>query len=233
MQKNDLIKNSIVKTILLCGGKGERLYPLTSDIPKPLVKINEKSILSHIIDHLAKFNMTDLIILTGYKSDKIESYISEKYSKANIQIIDSGDADIIQRLKDALPYIEGDFMVLYGDTISNIDISDLRQFHRLSKYPVTMAVWPLISQFGIVDINDKGGVVGFKEKPKLDKWINIGYFYFNYNMLHMIKEASSFSEFLEQIASKGILGAYKHEGIHITINTVKELSEAQKNITNI
>ena len=52
-------------------------------------------------------------------------------------------------------------------------------------------------------------------------------------MLELIKEASSFSRFLEKIASKGMLGAYKHEGIHITINTVKELSEAQKNITNI
>ena len=231
MPKNKSENN--IKVVLLCGGKGERLYPLTNDIPKPLVKIKEKSILSHIIDHLFKFNMTDLVILTGYKSDKIESYIDEKYSSANIQIIDSGDVDIIQRLKDALPYIEGDFMVLYGDTISNIDISNLKQFHRLSKYPVTMAVWPLISQFGIVDINDKGGVAGFKEKPKLDKWINIGYFYFNHNMLHMIKEASSFSQFLEKIASKGMLGAYKHQGIHITVNTIKELSEAQKNITKI
>ena len=149
MPKNKSENN--IKVVLLCGGKGERLYPLTNDIPKPLVKIKEKSILSHIIDHLFKFNMTDLVILTGYKSDKIESYIDEKYSSANIQIIDSGDVDIIQRLKDALPYIEGDFMVLYGDTISNIDISNLKQFHRLSKYPVTMAVWPLISQFGIVD----------------------------------------------------------------------------------
>ena len=233
MQKNNLVKNSIAKVILLCGGKGERLYPLTSDIPKPLIKINEKSILSHIIDHLAKFNMNDLIILTGYKSDKIESYIDEKYSKANIQIIDSGDVDIIQRLKDALHYIEGDFMVLYGDTISNIDISNLKKFHSSSRYPVTMAVWPLISQFGIVDIDERGGVLGFKEKPKLDKWINIGYFYFNNNMSYMIKESSSFSQFLEKIASMGMLGAYKHEGIHITINTVKELSEAQKNITKI
>ena len=98
--------NNNIKTILLCGGKGERLYPLTSDIPKPLVKIKDKSILSHIIDHLFKFDMNDLIILTGYKSEKIKSYVEEKYVNSNIQIIDSGDVDIIQRIKDALPYID-------------------------------------------------------------------------------------------------------------------------------
>ena len=233
MQKNNHIKKSTIKVILLCGGKGERLYPLTNDTPKPLVKIQDKSILAHIIDRLAKFHMNDLMILTGYKSNKVEGYIKEKYEKSNIQLIDSGDVDIIQRLKDALPYIDGDFMVLYGDTISNINISNLIKFHNLSNYPVTMAVWPLISQFGIVDIDDNDGVLGFKEKPKLDKWINIGYFYFNHNMSNLIKEASSFSQFLEKIASEGFLGAFKHEGIHITVNTVKELSEAQKNINNI
>jgi glucose-1-phosphate cytidylyltransferase len=225
--------NNNIKTILLCGGKGERLYPLTSDIPKPLVKIKDKSILSHIIDHLFKFDMNDLIILTGYKSEKIKSYVEEKYVNSNIQIIDSGDVDIIQRIKDALPYIDNDFMLLYGDTISNINITNLKNFHSTSDYPVTMTVWPLVSQFGIVDIDNKGGVLGFKEKPKLDKWINIGYFYFDNQMKDMIKNSLSFSQFLEKIAGKKMLGAYKHEGIHITVNTVKELSEAKKNISNI
>ena len=124
-------------------------------------------------------------------------------------------------------------MLLYGDTISNINIDNLTQFHRLSDHEVTMSVWPLISQFGIVEIDNKGTVLGFKEKPKLDKWINIGYFYFNHSVFDMIKESSSFAKLLENFASQGMLGAYKHEGIHITVNTVKELSEAEKNISNI
>ena len=78
-----------------------------------------------------------------------------------------------------------------------------------------------------------GAVYGFKEKPKLDKWVNIGYFYFNRSVFDRIKESSSFAELLEDFAAQRILGAYKHEGIHITINTVKELAEAEKNIFNI
>ena len=74
----------------MCGGKGERLYPLTHDIPKPLVEIKEKPILSHIIEHLEKYNMTDLIILTGYNPDKISRYINKNHCSNNIRIIDSG-----------------------------------------------------------------------------------------------------------------------------------------------
>ena len=222
-----------IKAVLLCGGKGERLYPLTDSTPKPLVKIKHKPILSYIIDHLEKYSIADLIILTGYKSHKVESYISEYYENTSIQIIDSGDVDMIKRIQDALHFIDGDFMLLYGDTISNINIENLIQFHRLSKHQVTMSVWPLISQFGIVEIDNKGAVLGFKEKPKLDKWINIGYFYFNHSVSEDIKESSSFANLLANLASQGKLGAYKHEGIHITVNTVKELSDAEKNISNI
>jgi len=174
MRKNNF--NEVVKVVLLCGGKGERLYPMTSNLPKPLVKIKEKPILSYIIDHLNKYNLRNLLILTGYKSEKILEYVNEKYENSNILTLKSGDIDIIERIKGALPYINSDFMVLYGDTISNIDIDKLIRFHKSSDYPVTMAVYPLVSQFGVVEIDKKGTVQGFKEKPKLDKWINIGYF---------------------------------------------------------
>ena len=231
MQINNPSKK--LKAVLLCGGKGERLYPLTDKTPKPLVNIKEKPILSYIIDHLFKYSITDLIILTGYKSNKIKGYVSKNYPSSNIQIIDSGYVDIIKRIQDALHFIDDDFILLYGDTISNIDIDKLIKFHQSSDHQVTISVWPLISQFGIVEIDNMGTVYGFKEKPKLDKWINIGYFYFNHSVFDRIKESSSFAELLEDFAAQRILGAYKHEGIHITINTVKELAEAEKNIFNI
>jgi glucose-1-phosphate cytidylyltransferase len=222
-----------LRAVLLCGGKGERLYPLTEKTPKPLVKINSKPILSYIIEHLKKYKIMDLIILTGYKSNKIKSYIEMNYQKSKMQIIDSGEVDIIERIKDALHFIDDDFLLLYGDTISNINIDNLINFHRLSNHQVTMSVWPLVSQFGVVEIDSKGSVLGFKEKPKLDKWINIGYFYFNKSVFNKIKKSTSFADLLEDLAHEGILGAFKHEGIHITVNTIKELTEAEKNISNI
>jgi len=221
-----------LKVILLCGGKGERLYPLTNDIPKPLLKIKDKPILSYIIEHLAKYDLHDLVITTGYKADRISDFIYKNYSESGFKLVDSGDVDIIKRIQDAMAD-DNDFMVLYGDTISNIQIDELVRYHRSNDKPATMTVWQLRSQFGIVDLGEDGEVLGFQEKPKLDKWINIGYFLFSHELKSMIQDYYSFEGFLKAISEKRMLNAFKHEGIHITINTLKELSEAEQNIDRI
>jgi len=231
MQNNEMKEK--LKVVVLCGGKGERLRPLTKNIPKPLIEIKSRPILSYIIEHLDRHHLTDLIVLTGYKSEKISYYIKNNFDSSHIETVDSGDVDIIQRIRDALPSIDGDFMVLYGDTISDVDISSLMECHHASSHLATMTVWPLVSQFGVVEVNSSGTVVEFKEKPRLDKWINIGYFYFDSSVAKMMNQYSSFADLLEGMADKRILGAFKHEGIHITVNTVKELTDAEKNITNI
>ena len=96
-----------------------------------------------------------------------------------------------------------------------------------------MTVWQLRSQFGIVDLGEQGEVQGFQEKPKLDKWINIGYFYFKQELKEMLGEYDSYAEFLNVLAERRLLNAFRHEGIHITVNTLKELSEAESNIERI
>ena len=222
-----------LKIILLCGGKGERLYPLTNDIPKPLLKIRDKPILSYIIEHLAKYDLKDLIITTGYKAERISDFIQENYSGSGFRIVDSGDVDIINRIQDSITDVDGDFMVLYGDTISNIEINELVRFHQSNEKPATMTVWQLRSQFGIVDLGEQGEVQGFQEKPKLDKWINIGYFYFKQELKEILGEYDSYAEFLNVLAERRLLNAFRHEGIHITVNTLKELSEAERNIERI
>jgi len=222
-----------LKIVILCGGKGERLYPLTNNIPKPLLKIKERPILSYIIEHLSKYDLQELIIATGYKSNKIFEYIENYYPGSNYRLVDSGDVDIVKRIQDCERYIDSDFMVLYGDTISNINIHDQIAFHDINDRPATMAVWPMQSQFGMVDLTDDCNVIEFKEKPKLDKWINIGYFYFKYKMMEMIKKYDSYAVLLRDMAKQQILNAYKHDGIHITVNTLKELADAEKSIVEI
>ena len=222
-----------LEIILLCGGKGERLYPLTNDIPKPLLKIRDKPILSYIIEHLAKYDLQDLIITTGYKAERISDFIQENYSGSGFRVVDSGDVDIINRIQDSMTDVDGDFMVLYGDTIANIKIDELVSFHQSNEKPATMTVWQLRSQFGIVDLGQKDEVQGFQEKPKLDKWINIGYFYFKQELKEMLGEYDSYAEFLNVLVERRLLNAFRHEGIHITVNTLKELSEAERNIERI
>ena len=221
------------KAIILCGGKGERLRPLTNNIPKPLIKIKNEAILSHIVRHLKMNDINDFIFATGYKSETIEKYLKNERKDISFEISNSGDVDIIKRIQDAGSLINGDFLVLYGDTLSDIDIKKLIQDHNMKDQTVTMAVWPLQSQFGLVEIDSNGKVLSFVEKPILNKWINIGYFYFNHEMLELTYEYKKFADFLKALAIKNLLNAFRHRGIHITVNTVEELNKAENNIEKI
>jgi glucose-1-phosphate cytidylyltransferase len=84
-----------------------------------------------------------------------------------------------------------------------------------------------------VDVSDDGKVLDFQEKPVLDKWINIGYFYFKNEMKEKINKFDKFEVFLKDLANQKILNVYKHSGLHITINTLKELADAEKSIVEI
>ena len=222
-----------VTVLILCGGKGERLRPLTHNIPKPLIRVNKKPILSYIFDHLTKYNLNDFVIATGYKSHKIEDYLQQMKPKFRYRIVDSGDVDIIQRIKDASVYIKNDFMVLYGDTISDIDISNLIKFHRSHNNLITITVWPLKTQFGLVEISEDSHVISFQEKPILGKWINIGYFYFNFEMMQMINQYDTFEELLIASSKQKLLSAYKHNNMHLTINNLSELNEADEELNKL
>ena len=96
-----------------------------------------------------------------------------------------------------------------------------------------MAVWPLEIPYGLVDIVEDGTVESFAEKPTLDKWINIGYFYINISYRDFILSHNCFESFLLDAANRKSINAYKYQGLHITVNTLSELEEAQSNIKNI
>jgi glucose-1-phosphate cytidylyltransferase len=95
---------------------------------------------------------------------------------------------------------------------------------------MTVTSYPLQSPFGILEINEEGRTVAFAEKPTLDKWINIGYFYFSKEASQLIKRHKTFIELLHDGIERGDLYSFRHKGVHITVNTIKELHDAEKNI---
>ena len=132
--------SDLPEAIILCGGKGERLRPITDDVPKPLVKINNKPILHYVIEHLKQFDIRNINIASGNKSSVLKKYFSENSYNVSIKIHNSGDVDIIKRIQDILVTVQKDVIVLYGDTILNVDINDLISHHRKSSKEITMTV---------------------------------------------------------------------------------------------
>lgn len=228
---NENISN--LDVIILCGGKGERLRPITESIPKPMVEIKGQPILSYILAYLQFEGIKKIHTATGYKHQIVHDYVDNYVTPMTVKTVFSGNADIIKRIKDAGESISGDFLVLYGDTISDVNVNELIKFHGEAGLKATMTVWPMRSQFGLVEFDENGKVHSFLEKPILDKYMNIGYFYFNHEILKIMDDYDDWEVFLYEMVRMGILAAFKHEGLHITVNTVEELSLAEKNIVNI
>jgi len=84
-----------------------------------------------------------------------------------------------------------------------------------------------------LEISDNGKVASFVEKPVLDKWINIGYFYFSSRIMGKVRKHKHFLDFLHETIHENRLYSYKHRGVHITVNTIKELRDAESNITQL
>ena len=219
--------------IILCGGKGLRLRPITKDIPKPLVMLNDKPILQYILNQFIKYRFNKFLIATGYKSNKIKNFLKNNFQTLDYKIINSGDVDILTRIKDCIKIIDDDFILSYGDTISNIDLNKLIKFHSDNVNFVTVTSFPIKIPFGVMEIDKNSFVKSFTEKPTLDSVMNIGYFYFSKKYHDLFFKYNSFIEILSYLSRQNKLKAFNHSGIHITINTIAELEYANNNIKKI
>jgi glucose-1-phosphate cytidylyltransferase len=226
------MKYNDVKVLMLCGGKGERLSPLTDKIPKPLIPISGTPILTHLITYFERFGFKKFVIAAGYRSARIFEFFEKNHRKLNVEIIDSGDVDIIKRIQDSALCISDDFIVCYGDTLADVDLNKMIDYHHSHDGILTVTSYPLQSSFGILDIGETGKVRSFMEKPVLDKWINIGYFYFSKECVRHINDSSSFVDFLKTRIARGEMYSFQHKGIHITVNTITELRDAENNIAS-
>jgi len=224
------IKNNL-SVIILCGGEGQRLRPLTKKIPKPLIKIRNKAIIEYIINHFHRHKINNIIIATGYKDKLIKKFIKKKYKSKKIQVINTGlKTGILGRIKKIEKYSKQNIILCYGDTLLDINVNKLITFYLKNQTKFLISSYELQSSFGILNINEKNFVTNFREKPRLGVWFNVGYFLFSKNYFKVIKKFEKFENFLFYLVKKKLLKAFKHIGKHITVNTVYELEEAKTQI---
>lgn len=219
-----------ITAVILCGGKGERLRPYTETIPKSLVELNGKPILFHLMQYLAWHGISDFVLCTGHKAEMIQSFVEHSAPKARrIVCVESGDSTMTTRLLRAEPHIPGRFLICYGDTLANVDLPALVAQHEAAHPTMTMTVFPLQSAYGIVDM-EEDRVTRFREKPRLPYWINIGFMICDREAFRYIRPEDDMPEFLDKLVASKQLMAFRHEGRHLTINTPKELRQAEVEI---
>ena len=221
-----------MKVVILAGGLGTRLSEYTHSIPKPMIDINRKPMIYHIMKHYANYGFKDFYLALGYKGNVIKKFFKKNSFGWNIHLVDTGKNTMTGgRLKRLQKYLSNDtFMMTYGDGLSNINLKKLLRFHKKNKKLVTVTAVRPPARFGVLKF--KGILVNyFKEKSKLDEgWINGGFFVMEAKFLKFIKNDSTYLERepLEKTSQKKQLIAFKHYGFWQCVDTKRDLDKVKK-----
>jgi glucose-1-phosphate cytidylyltransferase len=219
-----------MQVVILAGGFGTRLSEETDIIPKPMVRIGNVPILRHIMNYYVKFGHSDFIVALGYKAEVIIEYfeqvaLGEKDLPWSVQLVDTGlstgTGGRIKRLQNKL---DEEFMLTYGDGLSDVNLDLLLDFHRNSKRIATLTAVKPPPRFGTIEVSN-GVVTNFAEKdPKHASWINGGFFCLKKEICDFIEgDLTSFeSEPLNQLVSINELGAYEHSGWWQPMDTLRD-----------
>jgi len=225
-----------MKTVILAGGLGTRISEETADKPKPMVLVDDKPIIWHVMDIYARQGFKDFVIATGYKSEVISNWVEEEQDislkELSIEILDTGlGTQTAGRIRRCLEFIdEKEIMVTYGDGLGNVNINSLIQFHRShGKIATVTAVRPP-ARFGFLH-SENGIVTEFGEKNQADAgWINGGFFVLNQEVLNYLKNDSDPFEAtsLPALVKEKSLMAFHHEGFWQPMDTLREKNELSR-----
>lgn len=232
-----------MKVIIVAGGRGERLKPLTDRLPKPLLKVGGIPILLHVINFFKKNKMTDFIFALSYKSEKITSYFREgKKWGVKIRYLLPKDTSLgtAGDITAARNFIKDTFIVSYGDILRELDVSRVIESHKKNKAFGTIVIYKNKNKNpkSIIRFNESGRVLEFLERPKIHEtkqsevWSNGSFYIFEPQIFDYIPVEKK-SDFAYDIFPKIIfLGksvyAYKQKGFFIDIGSKKKLEFARR-----
>ncbi len=220
-----------MKAILLSGGLGKRLRPITDYIPKALVPIDNTPIIEWQIKYFKKFGIKEFVICAGYKSDHIVHYLDSKDFGVDIKYsIEKTPLGTGGAIRKAQKYIDSDsFYVINGDVITNLDL------RKLKKYPNAIAVIPLRTSFGLVHINDSK-VQKFKEKPEISHiWMNAGVYHLSSEISRDLPRVGNIEKTTFPVLSKkGNLRGVKYQNVFWhSIDSHKDIEECVDDMRSI
>lgn len=221
-----------MKVVILAGGLGTRISEVTGDKPKPMVPIDGKPILWHIMSIYAQQGLNDFVIATGYKGEVISQWIDSLETNWNIAAVDTGlKTQTGGRIKKCMDLYPGErILATYGDGVGNINIKHLLTFHESHGKLATLTAVHPPARFGYLDVVN-GQVLHFGEKNQSGAgWINGGYFVLEPQVSGYVNAYSEPFETgaLPKLAGEGELMAFEHGGFWQPMDTLREMQDLEK-----
>jgi len=239
------------KVIIIAGGKGERLRPLTNKIAKPMVKVGGKSVLEHNLDLFKKYGFTEFIFALCYLPETITSYFGDG-KKFGVSIdytfekpeVPLGTAGAVTLAKDK---ISDTFIVTYGDSIRVLDVKAMLDYHKKKGAFATIGVYKRLGPDpkSTILFSDEGRIKEFKERPSPDDikgdfvWSNAAFYIFEPVIFDYIKESETVDPdligvdfgkdvFPAVLADKKEIYAFPMEGYFVDIGNIEKLEKANR-----
>jgi glucose-1-phosphate cytidylyltransferase len=215
-----------------------------------MIEVGGKPVLWHIMKNFSSFGLKEFIVCTGYRGEVIKDYFLNYEARMNdftahlgassqieyhgghdesdwkVTVADTGATTMTGgRVKRVGKYIDGRFMVTYGDGLADVDIAALLKFHEAHGKLATVTTIRPLSRFGVMDLSHDGQVKQFREKPQTDDFVNAGFFVFEPKVLDYLDDECVLEQApLERLARDGQLMAYKHEGFWQPMDTYREFT---------
>jgi glucose-1-phosphate cytidylyltransferase len=216
-----------MQTVILCGGTGVRAMPSTLEVPKPLLLVGDRPVLAHVMEIYADQGFTDFILAAGYKAELVWKFAQTLPASWQVEVVDTGEqTNTGGRVMKVRERLGAEFFLTYSDGLGDVDLHHLLDFHRAHGGAATVTTVSLPSPYGTFDLDDKGRVSGFREKPKLhDHPINAGFFVMASRVFERWDGQDLEREVLPSLANAGGLFAYRHEGFWKSMDTQKDAQE--------
>jgi mannose-1-phosphate guanylyltransferase len=220
-----------MKAIILVGGEGTRLRPLTYTVVKSMVPVVNKPFIEHVLRQLAAHGINEVVLAMGYKPDSIFEYFRKNSTL---------DINLTYSLEEKPLGTAGAVFVLNGDVYTDIDYTDMLNFHRRNKARATIALTRVEdpTKFGVVETDQNGRVLHFIEKPSADKvtshWINAGIYILEPEVLNYIPEGAFYmfehGVFPEMLEKGEPVYAYINRAYWIDMGTPEKYHQLNCNI---
>jgi mannose-1-phosphate guanylyltransferase len=229
-----------IKTaVVLVGGAGLRMRPFTEDMPKCMVPFNGKPLIYWTISWLKSQGFKHIVMGVAYRKEVVINYLKDNPQGLQIDFSEhtvEGETGEGFRLAISRFVKDDDFLAMNGDEITSLDLERLEELHLKNKPVATVSVAPMRSPFGILEL-EGDDVVSFKEKPFVESmFVSIGVYVFNQKILSYIPQNGSIEKTVFPLLAKNrALKAcrLKPEELWLTINSVKDLSVAEREFAKL